>query len=277
VTSPRDLPGALADLTGLRGHGLPQLAAQAVADRLEERFAQLIEVEAALGVQLVAILVALVVGALHALAPGHGKAVAAAYFAGGQGRRRDAVALGVIVAGMHTGSVLVLGLALDMLLRGPLQPDRLTPWMMLTSGLLVMGLGTGLLVRQGRLRRRGGHAHEHHLPPGVTPFSRRGLVLIGVAGGLLPSPSAFLVLLTALATGQLVFGLALIVAFSVGLAATVAVVGIAARAGREVMRRRAESGSFARRVSAAMPLASALVILVAGLAVATTASATLWS
>jgi nickel/cobalt transporter (NicO) family protein len=226
---------------------LATLLAQTVADRLEERFAQLIEVEAALGVQVIAILAALVIGAMHALAPGHGKAIAAAYFAGGDGRRRDAVALGVIVAGMHTGSVLVLGLVLDALLRGPLPTDRLTPWMMLTSGLIVIALGAFLVARQLRLRRSGGHHHHHHLPPGVSPFSRRGLLLIGVAGGLLPSPSAFLVLLTALATGQLAFGLALIVAFSIGLAATVTAVGIAARAGREVMRRRAEEGSTARR------------------------------
>jgi nickel/cobalt transporter (NicO) family protein len=255
---------------------LATLLAQTVADRLEERFAQLIEVEAALGVQLVAIGVALVIGAMHALAPGHGKAIAAAYFAGGDGRRRDAVALGVIVAGMHTGSVLVLGLLLDALLRGPLPTDRLTPWMMLTSGLIVIALGAFLVTRQLRLRRSGGHHHHHHLPPGVSPFSRRGLLLIGVAGGLLPSPSAFLVLLTALATGQLAFGLALIVAFSIGLAATVTAVGIAARAGREVMRRRAEEGSTARRVSAALPLVSAAVILGAGIAVATAASLSLW-
>jgi nickel/cobalt transporter (NicO) family protein len=217
------------------------------------------------------VVIALVVGALHALAPGHAKAVAAAYFAGSQGRRRDAVALGVIVAGMHTGSVLVLGLTMESLLRGPLPPEVLTPWMMLASGALVVGLGVWLLVRQIRARRLGGEHHHHHLPAGVSPFSRRGLLLIGVAGGLLPSPSAFLVLLTAVATGRLGFGLLLIVAFSIGLAATVASVGLAARAGREVLRRRAEDSSLARRVSAAVPLASAIVILVAGLGVTSVA------
>ena len=249
------------------------LLAQSVAERLEDRFAQLIEVEPSLGIQAIAILAALVVGALHALAPGHAKAVAAAYFAGSRGRRRDAVALGVIVAGMHTGSVLVLGLLLESLLRGPLPPDLLTPWMMLVSGVLVLGLGTWLVTRQVRARRLGGGHHHHHLPEGISPFSRRGLVLIGVAGGLLPSPSAFLVLLTALATGRLAFGLALIVAFSVGLAATVASVGLAARAGREVLRHRAEESSFARRVSAAMPAVSAVVIAAAGLAVTSVAAA----
>jgi nickel/cobalt transporter (NicO) family protein len=241
------------------------LLAQSVAERLEDRFAQLIEVDTALTVQIGAVLVALVVGALHALAPGHAKAVAAAYFAGSRGRRRDAVALGVVVAGMHTGSVLVLGLALESLLRGPLPPDVLTPWMMLASGAMVVALGLWLMARQVRAHRLGGGHHHHHLPQGVSPFSRRGLVLIGVAGGLLPSPSAFLVLLTALATGRLAFGLTLIVAFSIGLAATVATVGLAARAGREVLRHRAEHNSFARRASVAMPLVSAIVILAAGL------------
>lgn len=260
----------------MSGQPIALLVAQGVAERLEERFARLIEVDAGLTVQLVALAAALVFGALHAIGPGHGKAVAAAFFAGGDGRRRDAVALGVIVAGMHTGSVLVLGLALDVLLRGPLQIDRVTPWLMLVSGALVLGLGTWLVTRQVRSRRHGAGAHEHHLPPGVSPFSRRGLLLIGVAGGLLPSPSAFLVLLTALATGQLAFGLGLIAAFSVGLAATVAAVGVAARAGREVMRRRAETGSIARRLSAAMPLASAVVILLAGAVLTANAGTTLW-
>lgn len=254
---------------------LGALLAQGVAEQVEERFARLIEVEAGLTVQVLAIGAALLLGALHALAPGHGKAIAAAYLAGGDARRKDAVALGVVVAGMHTGSVLVLGLALDVLLRGPLQADRLTPWMMLASGLLVVALGGWLLARQVR-ERRSGTGHPHHLPTGVSPFSRRGLLLIGVAGGLLPSPSAFLVLLTALATGQLAFGLALIVGFSVGLAGTVTAVGLAARAGREVLRRRADEGSVARRVSAALPLVSALVILAAGVAVATTAGLALW-
>jgi nickel/cobalt transporter (NicO) family protein len=247
------------------------LVAQTFAERLEDRFAQLLDVETALALEALAVLVALGIGAMHALAPGHGKAVAAAYFAGHQGRSRDAVGLGVVVAGMHTGSVLVLGLAVDATLRAPLSPEVLTPWMMLSSGLIVALLGTYLVVRQVRLRRGRTHPHHHHLPPGVSPFSRRGLLLIGVAGGLLPSPSAFLVLLTALATGRLGFGLTLIAAFSVGLAATVTAVGLAARAGREVLQRRAERGSIARRVSAAMPLASAAVILVAGLALTTVA------
>lgn len=250
---------------------LPALLAQSVAERLEGRFAQLIDVDTGLMVQAGAVLVALVVGALHALAPGHAKAVAAAYFAGSRGRRRDAVALGVIVAGMHTGSVLVLGLGLESLLRGPLPPEVLTPWMMLASGVMVLALGVWLVARQVRARRLGAGPHHHHLPRGVSPFSRRGLVLIGVAGGLLPSPSAFLVLLTALATGRLAFGLVLIVAFSLGLAATVSSVGLAARAGREVLRHRAEESSLARRVSTAMPLVSAVVILVAGLGVASVA------
>lgn len=244
---------------------LVALLAQSAAGRLEDRFAQLIEVDATLTVQIGAVLVAVAVGALHALAPGHAKAVAAAYFAGSQGRRRDALALGVIVAGMHTGSVLALGLALESLLGGSLPPDLLTPWMMAVSGVMVIALGTWLLARQVRAQRLGGGTHHHHLPRGASPFSRRGLVLIGVAGGLLPSPSAFLVLLTALATGRLAFGLTLIVAFSIGLAATVASVGLAARAGREVLRHRAEESSLARRISTAMPLASAIAILIAGL------------
>jgi nickel/cobalt transporter (NicO) family protein len=242
--------------------------AQAGYGWLEERFARLVELELGAGTVVLAMAAALGLGVLHALAPGHGKAIAAAWFAGGRGRARDAVALGVVIAGMHTGAVLALGLVLDLGSRGATSPEQVTPWMLLTSGVLVVGLGVVLVLRHLRHARAGGH--HHHLPAGTSPLSRRGLLVLGAAGGLLPSPSAFLVLITAAVAGRLTFGLARITAFSVGLAATVAMVGLAARAGHGLVERRAEhAGGLAERVRVALPVASSLVILVAG-AVTTT-------
>jgi nickel/cobalt transporter (NicO) family protein len=244
------------------------LVGQTVYGWLEDTFARLIDVDLGPMTVTLAVLAALALGALHALAPGHGKAIAAAWFGGGRGRARDAVALGVVIAAMHTGAVLVLGLALDLGSRGPASPERVTPWMLLTSGVLVIGLGIVLVARHVRHARAGGH--HHHLPADTSPLSRRGLLVLGAAGGLLPSPSAFLVLITAAVTGRLAFGLALIAAFSVGLAATVAAVGLAARAGHGLVERRADHhGGIAARVRAGLPVASSIVILLAGAVTAT--------
>ncbi|MFP5219771.1 MAG: hypothetical protein ACLGIG_08540 [Actinomycetes bacterium] len=189
------------DVRGAFGGALP----------LERQFVTAVDGTVGLGSALVAVAVALGVGAVHALAPGHGKAVAAAYLVGDRGRVRDAVVLGAAVALMHTGSVLVLGLALWSAASRP-DAARLTDALQLVTGVLFAALGAWLLVRRTRDRRTA-HDHQHTAP---APLSRQGVVALGAAGGLLPSPSALLVLLTALAVGRLALGLTLIAAFSLG-------------------------------------------------------------
>lgn len=254
---------------------------------LEQHFVRLIDVDQiGLPFALLAVAIALGVGMVHALAPGHGKAIAAAYLVGSRGRPRDAVALGGIVSVMHTGSVLVLGFGLYLFTQVPASADRLAPIMTLLAGLLILLVGTGLVVRQVRLRRvrvpnstagtgqddpdaqnlptSNHHAHSHLLPDGVSPLSRRGLVLLGVSGGLLPSPSAFLVLATALFVGRAAFGLLLVAAFSAGLALTLTAVGLATLRGRDVLARRAARSPRMARVAATLPLVSALGVLAGG-------------
>lgn len=197
-----------------------------------------------------ALAAALGVGALHALTPGHGKTVAAAYLVGGRGRPRDAVLLGVVVAAMHSASVLVLGLALGALLRSSPTPaplETITPALRVASGLFVLALGTALVVRRWRGRH---HATDHHhtLPPGVEPLSRRGLVVLGMAGGLLPSPAAFLVLVTTSFAGRLWFGLLLVAMFSVGLASTLTLIGLAVVRGRQSLLTRLDGRRSERLV-----------------------------
>lgn len=217
---------------------------------------------------IVALLLAAGIGAAHALAPGHGKAVAAAYLAGARSRPRDALLLGGAVAAMHTLSVVVLALALHALAAGGARLDRIGPWLTLASGVLVLAVGAGSLWRVLRHRRAGhrhadAHAHPHP-PVDVSPLSRRGLVLIGVSGGLLPSPSAFLVLTTALFTGRTLFGLALVAAFSLGLAATLTVIGLAVLRGRDLAARRSARNPRLTAALDAVPLASAILITIAG-------------
>jgi ABC-type nickel/cobalt efflux system permease component RcnA len=203
-------------------------------------------------------------GALHALGPGHGKTVMAAYVASSRSRPRDTLFLGLIVSLMHTVSVLGLGLVLLRLDRS-FSADRLYPFLTLTSGLVVMVVGVRFLVRSrggedaNQEEQTDGHGHneaphftsghhhrahtkgiphQHHLHEGVPPLSRKGLVALGSAGGLLPSPSALVVLLSAFTLHRVALGLAIIAAFSLGLAATLTAVGIMLVYGRSVVEDR---------------------------------------
>jgi ABC-type nickel/cobalt efflux system permease component RcnA len=224
------------------------------------------------------LLLAALFGAVHALAPGHGKTVMAAYLVGTSGRPRDAVLLGTIVSGMHTASVLVLGVVLFRISRDG-SVDRVFPWLELASGVLVAGLGGWMLRhRMGTLARAGHHDHdhdhhhhhhEHHHGPGghthalpgeVAPLSRRGLVVLATAGGLFPSPSALLVLVSAFTLGRPALGLALVGAFSLGLALTLTTVGLLLVLGKDAVTRRP---SF-RRALPALPVLGAAAITVVG-------------
>jgi nickel/cobalt transporter (NicO) family protein len=199
---------------------------------------------------------AFVVGSVHALAPGHGKTVMAAYLVGTRGRASDAVLLGSIVSLMHTGSVLGLGLVLFHVSRS-VQLDRLYPILTFVGGVVVVAMGAWLLRARWRTLRatrtgaahdhhhgsgehehEHGHSHSHELPAGVSPLSRRGLVVLAGAGGILPSPSAVIVVVSAFALGRIALGLALVGAFSLGLAATLTAVGLALVVGRDFVERR---------------------------------------
>ena len=139
-------------------------------------------------------------------------------------------------------------------------------WLHLVTGLVVTGVGMWLLWRRLADRRRdAGHAHPHHHASEKHPLSWQGLVALGAAGGLLPSPSALLVLFTALAVGRLAYGLALIGVFSLGLAATVSVVGLAVLRGRDLLAARAGGvGDRWHRLLHAAPVLGAAAVLVLG-------------
>jgi nickel/cobalt exporter len=211
------------------------------------------------GVVGVSLLIAMFWGAAHALTPGHGKAIVAGFLVGSRGRPRHAVLLGAIVTATHTAGVFGLGLVTLVLSRFVV-PERLYPWLTLVSGLLVVTVGASVLWR--RLRRGHAHAlanahgHEHSHDLGA-----RRLVAIGVAAGLLPCPSALVVLLSAIALHRIGFGLALILAFSLGLAATITGIGLLAVLARRAFGRLSFDGPVVR----VLPALSALVILAVGI------------
>ena len=204
------------------------------------------------GVLVLLLLAALGWGALHALSPGHGKAMVAAYLIGTRGTARHAVGLGVTVTITHTLGVFALGLV-TLLLSQYILPEDLYPWLTLVSGLLVVCIGAGVL----RSRTRGrGHSHHHH----DHTVSRRSLIGMGAAAGLIPCPSALVVLLGAIAQHEVALGLLLIVAFSVGLAATLTGLGLLVVYARRILPRLRMDG----RLAAMLPAASALAIVVVG-------------
>ncbi|MGA5757456.1 nickel/cobalt transporter [Nonomuraea bangladeshensis] len=207
---------------------------------------------------LLAVGLAVVLGAGHALIPGHGKTVMAAYLAGRRGRPRDAVVVGATVTATHTAGVLVVGLALTAFTT--LAGETVLSWLGVASGALIAVIGVRLLLNARHPRTGHGHGHGHG--------RRAGLVGLGVAGGLVPSPSALIVLLGAIALGRTWFGVALVTAYGVGMAATLTVTGLLLVKLVDRLERRAASGRLAARVSGLAPLGTAamVVLLGAGLA-----------
>lgn len=252
---------------------------------LERAFAWLIdEVPAGGALPWLAAVLALGLGAVHALGPGHGKVLVAAHLAGSDGRARDAVGLGGLVAVMHTGSVLVVGVTLFATRELPGGED-LDGWLTAVAATAVLAVGLrGVIVHR---RQRAGphrptphpstaaadgdaaihvddHTHDHLPPAGVAPLSRSGIVAIAAAGGLLPSPGAFLVLATALAVDRTGYGLALVAAFGIGLGVTLAGIGLVVLYGRTRLLRAAERGSRLGRLAHVLPLLSSIAVLLGG-------------
>ena len=207
-------------------------------------------------------------GAAHALSPGHGKTIVTAYLVGQRGTPRHAALLGLIVTITHTIGVFALGIV-TLAHSQFIVPDRLYPWLNLVSGLLVVGIGASVLCARWRHRRAHAHGHHHHdhsghaqgSYPGTGP-SFRSLLAVGVSGGLLPCPSALVVLLAAISLHRIAFGLVLILAFSAGLALSITGIGLVAVLARRAFRRLRFDGPLIRL----LPALSALVILAAGLA-----------
>jgi nickel/cobalt transporter (NicO) family protein len=201
-------------------------------------------------------------GAAHALSPGHGKTIVTAYLVGRRGTARHAALLGLIVTITHTIGVFTLGLV-TLALSQFVVPDQLYPWLNLVSGLLVVGIGASVFYARWRHRRAHAHGHHHHHHHHAEPDAGfRSLLAVGVSGGLLPCPSALVVLLAAISLHRVAFGLLLIVAFSAGLALTITAIGCVAVLARGAFRRVSLEGPLVRL----LPAASALVILAAGLA-----------
>ena len=237
-------------------------------------------------VALWALLGALLLGAVHALSPGHGKTIVGAYLIGSRGTPRHAVFLGLAVTLTHTIGVFALGFATLYASRF-IVPERLFPILSLASALLVLGMGLVLLVQRGRaagpalkdvtarrtptfypvestVHSHGGGPMHSHLPPGADGgrVTWKSLAALGISGGLVPCPSAMVLLLAAVALNKTAYGMLLVLVFSIGLALTLTAVGLAFLHARN----RFSSRTAAARWPQLLPLASAAIITLAGLA-----------
>jgi nickel/cobalt exporter len=213
------------------------------------------------GLVLAGLGVAFGLGALHALSPGHGKTIVAAYLVGTRGTFRHALYLGGIVTFTHTASVFALGIATLFLSRYVL-PDRIMPVLGAVSGISIVWVGSVLLWRRVHaLRHEHDHHHHHHQ---AAEVSMAGLVALGASGGLVPCPSALVLLLSAVTLRRVGLGLLLLVGFSAGLAVVLTAIGALAIYAKHLLP---DEGAARSRFFRLAPVISAAVIVVVGLAV----------
>ena len=251
-----------------------------------------------------ALLLAIALGALHALEPGHGKTLLAVSLVGARATTRQAIVLAGALTVAHTAGVLILG-AIVLAATRWIVPEQIYPWITLGSGIFVTLIGARAVAREVRRRLPVAHAHVHvasarasararsfpparrtapphsphthelahddtalddeeharsHAIPGTAPMTFRTAVLAAASGNIAPCPAALVVLLAAIALHQVGYGLALIVAFSLGLAAVLTVLGVA------VVRSAAWLVARPRfdRIARFAPLVTACVIALVG-------------
>ena len=290
-----------------------------------DRIKELINRPLTLQLAIAALVISFVLGGLHALTPGHGKAIVAAYLVGSKGRVIDAVFLGLVVTFTHTFSVIALGVV--MLVAQEFAPKDIVPWLSLFSGILIVGIGAWLLAKnmkqyytgvahsqgQGHQHPHGhdhghshahdhshdgghshahdhdhdhddehshdddhdhGHSHDHdhdhghshshggrthsHVPPERTGFW--GLLSLGISGGIVPCVDALIGLLFAISLNKLVWGLIILSAFSLGLAAVLVAIGILMVMAKPLIERFTGEGVWLQR----LPIFSAAVVILLG-------------
>ena len=278
---------------------------QALSGRSNDAFTRLITLqERSFPATLLALAIAFVWGGLHALSPGHGKTIVGAYLVGSRSKIHHALFLGLTVTLTHTIGIFALGLVTLGTSQFVLT-EELYPWLNVISGVLVTGIGLNLFIRRSRLSQvfqkwssgrqhdhdphhghdhhhghDDGHSHDHdhhdhshdsghsHLPLGAdSPITWSSILALGISGGLLPCPSALVVLLSAIALGRIGFGLALVSAFSLGLAGVLTGIGLTLVYAKDWFERL----PFQAPKSRLFPAMSALFMTLIGLGITTKA------
>jgi ABC-type nickel/cobalt efflux system permease component RcnA len=231
-------------------------------------------------VMLLYLFIAIIIGAIHSLSPGHGKALIGAYIIGTKGTVSDAITLGIVTAASHTISVLILGVIL-LIAFNSVVPDNIASYLNIVSGIIIVIIGIYLLRRRFREMKNSTHSHEHsHAHDGhdnhhhdhahghdhqhitmesIQKNSMWTNVMMGISGGMVPCPTALVVLFLAISLKKLALGLVLIIFFSFGLAATLTTLGILFAKGSKLIDRYDNN-----RIVARLPIISAGIIVVLG-------------
>ena len=248
----------------------------------------------------IAIAGAFIWGAMHAMSPGHGKTIVGAYLVGSRATPQHALFLGLTATIAHTTGVFALGLV-TLFASEYILPEQLYPWLSFLSGLIVVAIGLNLFInRLGSVQllrklpfghsHTGHHHHDHshhhhhdhshhhhehehshgdhsHLPPGAdgSPVTWQSLLALGISGGLLPCPSALVLLLSAIALGHIGFGLVLVLAFSLGLAGVLTGLGLLLVHAKRLFQKLPTQLQLVR----VLPAVSALCIALIGLGITT--------
>jgi ABC-type nickel/cobalt efflux system permease component RcnA len=223
-------------------------------------------------VVLLSLAAATVLGAGHALTPGHGKTLLAAYLVGTRGSARHALGLGAAVSLSHTVGILALA-AVVVAATDVVAPDVVVRWAPLVAAVSIVVIGGWMLVGEIRHRRASGARHDHAHPHGhdhnhphphphrpAATVTWRSLFVLGLAGGLIPSTSALLILLGAIAAGRPAFGLVLVISFGIGMAAVMTGIGLVLVTARDRVDR-AGAGTGFRRLREAVPLVASVAVL----------------
>jgi nickel/cobalt transporter (NicO) family protein len=273
-----------AESTAGRPGGLPHVANAAGTVVRGDYLSRLLHRdEIGWGLTLIGIAVAFGLGAVHAMSPGHGKTIVAAYLVGSRGTFKHAIFLGGMVTFTHTASVFLLGFV-TLFLSKYVLPETLFPILGTISGLSIVWVGAALFLRRLRSARGPhhhdhdhhdhGHSHEHdghthshdghthsHVPEGEITLG--SLMALGASGGLVPCPSALVLLLSAISLGRAGLGMLLLVGFSAGLAVVLMGMGVLVLCvGNLLPASKKVTGSRAFRL---LPVASAALITCIGL------------
>jgi nickel/cobalt transporter (NicO) family protein len=261
------------------------------------------------GLILLGVLAAFGLGAMHAMSPGHGKTIVAAYLVGSRGTLKHAGLLGFVVTFTHTFTVFLLGLGV-LFFQQYVVPEKIVPLLGVVSGLSIVGVGALLLYRRVKtllhrdrvsqhahhhhdhhdshshehshphghshphahdhhhhhehgttlVHTHGGHTHSHAVPDKV---SLGGLIALGISGGLVPCPSALILMLSAIALGRPGLGLILLIGFSAGLAIVLIAIGAIAVYARHLLP--SSKGVAGRPLYRLIPVLSSVVVICLGL------------
>ncbi|MBX9258455.1 sulfite exporter TauE/SafE family protein [Desmonostoc muscorum CCALA 125] len=212
--------------------------------------------------------IAFLFGAGHALSPGHGKTMVAAYLVGSQGTPQQAVLLGLVTTITHTLGVFILAIV-ALVASQYIVPETLYPILSLLSGLTVCGVGFWLLDQRldahEHTHKHDDHHHHHHHdhhPPSKS-VTTRSLIALGIAGGIVPCPSALVLLLSAIALHQAAYGVVLISAFSLGLASVLVAIGLVVVYAHQWIDRLPNSARWLQKLS----MVGAVAVIVTGAAI----------